>query len=380
MELEGTVIETGVDRLVKIVKDRGRIALADAAVELGVSQAVIQEWMNFLEDEGIISVEYKLTKPYLVERKLTKKEVESKAEEFASKKDVFVRKAEVSLNFIEKQEWELKKIKGEFDKLKNELGMQLDDVRDELGELERYQQLKQNIQNQVEEQKNDTKLKMDELIRQITIEQKRYRDLVTDVRKEHDELIREKLEAKSIEESEKIFNKRLADLKAMISLIEKKVSDEDEAIKNSESHIERLSNLVEDIKYNVEEEKSKIDPLIEKSREQEKKFFELQSQIIKKIAENQKNAANVKEITDKVNAFFEKKLAVVNLVDRINKDRDELEKNLIELIKKAKAFQLAAKGRDVSRDMTELGKKFEEVDKKKVVFEEELKKLTSFFK
>ena len=79
MEIASSLIETGVDKLVNLVKERGRIALADAAKELGVSATVIQEWVDFLEEEGIISVEYKMTKPYLVERKLTKKEVEVNA-------------------------------------------------------------------------------------------------------------------------------------------------------------------------------------------------------------------------------------------------------------------------------------------------------------
>ena len=137
MDIEGSVIETGVDKLVKIIKERGKIALSDAAKELGVSTTVIQEWVDFLEDEGIISVEYRMTKPFLVDRKLTKKEIESKAKEFENKKDVFVRKAEVNLSFLEKQAGELKSIKGEFDRLKNELGMQLDTVRNDLNELEK---------------------------------------------------------------------------------------------------------------------------------------------------------------------------------------------------------------------------------------------------
>src|SRR3989338_5380932 len=136
MDIESSVIETGVDKLVKIVKERGKIALADAAKELGVSTTVIQEWVDFLEEEGIISVEYKLTKPYLVERKLTKKEVEEKAKEFTNKKDVFVRKAEVNLSFLEKQAAELKKAKDEFDRLKNELGLDVGSLKDELKELE----------------------------------------------------------------------------------------------------------------------------------------------------------------------------------------------------------------------------------------------------
>ncbi|MBI2652981.1 hypothetical protein HYX00_05945 [Candidatus Woesearchaeota archaeon] len=379
-DLQSSVIETGVDKLVNIIKERGRIALADAAKELGVSTTVVQEWVDFLEDEGIISVEYKLTKPYLVDRKLTKKEVETKAKEFESKKDVFVRKAEVSLSFIEKQAEELKKVKNEFDKLKQELGLELDTVRGDLKELERYQQLKEELKKQVEEQKNEAKLKIEELTKQVLREQKKYQELIADIKREKKELTKEKSEAESIEESERILNKRLAELKGMISIIEKRILDEDTSIKNSEGHIEKLTALIGDVKQRVDEEKSVIDPLVEKSKEQERKVFELQEKILKKLSQKQKSVANVKGMTKKVEDFFKKKLAVINLVDKVNKDRDELEKSLIELIKKAKSFQLSSKSGDVGKQMTDLEKKFTEVDKKKTEFEAELKEFSSFFR
>ena len=380
MGLQGSVIETGVDKLVNLVKQRGKIALADAAVELGLSTSIIQEWVNFLEDEGIISVEYRLTKPFLVERKLTKKEVDDKAKDFSSKKDIFVRKAEVSLSFLQQQERELKKIKDEFDKMKSELGIELDAVRDELKDLERFQQLKQEMQRQIEEQKNDSKMKTGELIRQIITEQKKYQELVSDVKKERQELDREKSEAMSIEESEKMLNKKLVDLKNMISLIEKRVYEEDTTIKNSESHIERLKSLIDEIRIRAENEKSAIEPLIEKSREQERKMLFLQDEIIKRVSQSKKDISNAKDATIKVNNFLNKKLEMINLVDKVNNDRDVLEKSLLELIKKAKAFQLTSKGGDVGKDMAELEKKFVDLDKKKTIFEGELKKLTSFFK
>src|SRR3989338_2459692 len=348
MEIASSLIETGVDKLVNLVKERGRIALADAAKELGVSATVIQEWVDFLEEEGIISVEYKMTKPYLVERKLTKKEVEVKAKEFAGKKDVFVRKAEVSLNFLAKQADELKKAKSEFDRLKHELGFELDTVREDLKELERYQQLKEELQKQVEEQKNDAKLKIGELTQQVQKEQKKYQELSANIGREKEELSKEKAEAM--------------------------------AIKNSELHIEKLNMMIEDIRQRVEEEKSIIDPLIERSKEQEKKVLELQDKIIKKIAQKQKSVSNVKNVTKKVEEFFNKKLAVMNLVDKANKDRDELEKSLIELIKKAKSFQLTAKSGDVGKQMIELEKKFNDVGRKKTEFDAELKQFTSYFK
>ena len=108
-----SIIETGVDRLVRLVKERGKIAMQDAAKQLGLSKTVIEEWADFLEEEGIISLEHSLTKSYLIERKLTKKEVEVKAKEFSGKKDVFVRKAEVTTSFLEKEADKFKDVKND---------------------------------------------------------------------------------------------------------------------------------------------------------------------------------------------------------------------------------------------------------------------------
>ena len=379
MEIESNIIETGVDRLVNLVKERGRIALTDAARELGVSTTVIQEWVDFLEDEGIISVEYKLTKPFLVERKLTKKEVEKKAKEFSSKKDVFVRKAEVSLSFLEKQAEDLKKVKDEFDKLKNELGFDLDAVKSELAELEKYQQTKEELRTQIEEQRKETKMKMEEFAKQIFGEQKKYFELVADIKKERDELAKESTTTKSLEETEKMLNKRLQELKSMTNEIEKKLIGETQLIKDSELHVQRLNQLMDNVRQRVEQEKAVIGPLVEKSREQEKKVMELQDIILKKIQENEKNATAAKNITQKFKSLFEKKLSSLDLLYKVNKDRDELEIGLMELIKKAKGFELTMKKGNAGNEMVELEKRFNDVDKKKNVFEEELKKLISVF-
>jgi chromosome segregation ATPase len=204
--------------------------------------------------------------------------------------------------------------------------------------------------------------------------------VVSYVEKERAELGKERAEAKSIGESEKLLNKRLVELKGMMNAIEKRVGDEDASIKNSELHIERLNALINQVKQHVEEEKLVIEPLVERSKEQEKKILELQDRIVKKISQKQKSISNVKEVTNKVRNFLDKKLAVVNLVDKINKDRDELEKTLIELIKKAKSFQLSARSGDVGKEMLDLEKKFDEVDKKRSQFASELKELTSFTK
>ena len=85
-------IETGVDKLVHLIEHKKRITVEDAAKSVGVSAIVIEEWADFLEEQGIISIEYKFAKTFLVERKLTKREVEKKTKEFHNTKEAFIRK------------------------------------------------------------------------------------------------------------------------------------------------------------------------------------------------------------------------------------------------------------------------------------------------
>src|SRR4030042_6942873 len=62
------VITTDVDDLVDLIKTKKEISMSDAAKQLKVSLATIEAWAGFLEEEGLISVKYKLTTPYLVEK------------------------------------------------------------------------------------------------------------------------------------------------------------------------------------------------------------------------------------------------------------------------------------------------------------------------
>ncbi|MBU0666718.1 MAG: hypothetical protein KKC26_05130 [Nanoarchaeota archaeon] len=148
-------IETGVDKLVSLVQSKKKIELEVAAKELGVSQEVVREWAEFLEEEGALSIEYSLSKLFLEEKKLSKKEVETKVKEYHSKKDSFVRKAETTLQTLEKETMEFEAIKEKFQDLKKKIGSQMDVVKVELEELKNYEDLKKNIDNDIQKQKQE---------------------------------------------------------------------------------------------------------------------------------------------------------------------------------------------------------------------------------
>lgn len=381
MVITTSIIETGVDRLVNLVKQRGMISVEDAAKELSVSYNTVEEWADFLEEEGIISLEYKFTKPFLVERKLSKKDIESKQKEFACKKDVFVRKAETTLSFLDKEAERLKNIKSEFDQLKNELGMEVESVKKELAQLDEYEKIKKDLDKKLNDQTGLTTQKIEEMNQQVSREQKRYKEIVQEIRQEENDLKKEQKQAKTIEEGEKELKKRLAGLKSLIGKLEFKLESEEIDIKGSEDHIGKLRALAEAIKKNVESEKGKISLILNQNREQEQRILDLQKQVLEKTKEKRKKTAGVNNISSKLKKFFSEKMRIFEIIDKIDKDRNEMEKNLAEVIKKAKSLELSSKtGKDISRQISELENKFNDVTKKKGIFEEELKELGTFLK
>jgi chromosome segregation ATPase len=380
MALTQSIIETGVDKLVDIINSKGRISSLDAAKELGVSNTVILEWADFLEEEGIISINYKFTKPYLIARKVAKKDTQLKAKEFTSKKDVFVRKAEVSLSFLEKESKKLSSLKDEFDKIKKDLGIDITHIKDELKDLERYEKLKLELDEKIEEQKNTSLSKLQEFTGHIADERNKYKKILTQIRDEEKSIQDDKKEARSLEESERIINKKLAELREVIKGIEKKAEKEEVDISNTKEHIKLLEALASKTESEVKKEKEKIEPIYQQSQDQTKKIEELQKIIINKLKSKEKEQKGRERASKKMKEFFKKKIGVIDLIEKVNSDRDALQKELIDLIKKAKSFQLTSKSSLLGDKILAMEKKFNEVDQKKKVFENEMKKLGSFFK
>ncbi|VVB58010.1 Chromosome partition protein Smc [Candidatus Anstonella stagnisolia] len=66
MALDDLLISTGVDALIRLVKEKKKIELPLAAKELSLPVSTVEEWARVLEGEGIIAIKYQLTKAILV--------------------------------------------------------------------------------------------------------------------------------------------------------------------------------------------------------------------------------------------------------------------------------------------------------------------------
>lgn len=375
-----SVIETGVDQLVALVKKQGRVSFQEAAKELGVSAEVIGEWADFLEDENIVSVEYKLTKPYLTERKISKKEVESKVKEFSKKKEIFVRKAEGTLSFLQREAENMSKVKTEFDRLKKELGIELDSVRKELDELEEYESEERELAKRVLQEKEQSRQRIQKSQAIISQEQKRFSQVVEQIRNQEKGLEKEKNLSKALEQKEQNLINQLEHIKDMVTEVEEKVVNEQSTVRKTRENINRLHATAEEIKNHIEEEKDILLPLVKKRKEQEETIKKIQELIIQKVMKTSKDVKSGKEASKKFKNFFGTKMKVAMTIDKLEEDRKILEKDLEGLVKKARAFQLTSKARDLGKEIKEMEGKFKEVERKKASFEDRLRKVNKMIK
>lgn len=382
------MIETGVDKLVELIKKAGRISVPDAAEKLGVSEDVVEEWADFLEEEGIISIEYKFATAYLQEKKLNNREIKEKEKEFERRKDVFVRKAEIVLKSLDKESTSFKTAEDQFKKIKNEIGSEVEHVRGEVEELEKLEELKKNLDADLIKQKHDYADKIIESQNTMKKEQEKYRDIVKEIVVEEKNVRKniknEECDINKLQGKEKLIAKKLENFKIMISKIEDRAKEDSQLIYNERNHIDNLKNLAKQVEEEIEEEQKKARALAEESKAREKDIIKSRSGILEKLKEKKYaigfDVKKGKEISKKFEEFFNKKLNVYKMMSDLEHQKHDLQIELNQLIKRAQAFAASSKSGDVKGYAKELDKKFSEINKKKSEYESDIEKITSLLR
>ncbi len=59
------MLKTNVDKILELLKQKKSLAVADIATAIGTSPENVQKTGEYLEEEGILKIEYKFMKPYL---------------------------------------------------------------------------------------------------------------------------------------------------------------------------------------------------------------------------------------------------------------------------------------------------------------------------
>jgi chromosome segregation ATPase len=373
-------IETGVDKLVKLVAKEKKIELGAAAKELGVAAAVVQEWADFLEQEGLIDLQYSLSKTFIVEKRLTKTEVEKKGKEYEAKKEAFTRKVDTTLKQLENETEDFESIKTQYYALKDQIGDEIDAVKDEIEQLRHYEELKKSIDQDILKQKVEYQKTLDDVHTRILSEEKRYTKILEEMGQESSKLKAERNEFLDIKREEEELVKRIDALQEILKSVSSRLNTQTQSVSAHEERLTRLRSLAENLQKELAEKKTKeIEPLLRISKDQEQRILRIQDEIVSKVKQRRDSMQSFQgqsdEIAKRFEAFFQKRAKTETTIKDLEKSKQEMKEELNDLIRKAKAFDLAAKGADTNAHIRGLETKFQEFDKKKSVFAQKLEKL-----
>lgn len=115
MEFDDLLITTGVDALVKLVKQNKKIELNECASLLNIDADTLEDWARVLEEEGIIRVEYRLAKIYLVWMEPTEEQIKEEKEKFKVEKTSLLQEIEKTRTVLPKEIEKVQELKESFD-------------------------------------------------------------------------------------------------------------------------------------------------------------------------------------------------------------------------------------------------------------------------
>ncbi len=121
MEFDELLITTGVDALVRLVKEKQRIDIEEVSKILNIPVDQIEEWGRVLEEQGIIKIDYRLTKVYFNWISPTEEELSRETTSFYEKKSDISREIDDLKKNFEPEKEELTKLRGSFEDLYKKL-------------------------------------------------------------------------------------------------------------------------------------------------------------------------------------------------------------------------------------------------------------------
>jgi len=377
-------IETGVDKLISLIDTKKKISLSEAAKELGVPKMVLEEWVNFLEEKELISVEYKLATPYLIKREMTKKEAEKKTKEFIERKEGFIRKVDTAIVSIENEREFLDKVKEEFDELTKKGEISVKNVEGDLIVLERYQKIKNELDKDILKQQKEFQDSINTLNSKLLEKSKKYEDYTSKIRDFEIMLYQDKTRIGDIAKSEEHLKSNINQIAEALDMIHDEIKNQDSQIDSDEHEIEKLKKEADRVKEELIAGTKEIKNLIEKSKKQENDISVKQQEILKKVLAKSKeidlSVESTKKIRERFDQFFKRKTEINNLINKITEEVSELEKYLEELKSDVKILEVSAKNAPIKNHIIEVEQKFKQAKEREESFKKELKRLVDLVK
>ena len=377
-----SVIETGVDKLVKLVSDRKKISVKEAAKELGVSVSSIEEWADFLEEEGIISIQTQFATVYLVEKKIGKKELKEKVKAVKGEKEDFMRRVESSINALQRDHEEIKLIDSEFRKIRSLLEDNFSKLSKKLEKLEDFRKSHREMEMKRKEIEQSYEKKINDLERKLKDDHKEYEKIIASVEAELERIGDEKKHLDQMKASEKELEGKVSEINQMISQVKSEIDKGNRQLDIDEERLKKSEESAKKIKDHIQASSKELDSVADQVKGSHKELRSMEQEFIKDVeslgrGDLQKIGPykESQELIKKFRTFFTSTKQVEELILNAEKEEDELREHFEALLKKAQAFSVMTSAPDVKKDLDSLRKELLAIESRKTLLGTQLKKL-----
>jgi chromosome segregation ATPase len=380
-----TSIKTGADKLVELISEKKKVAVDVAAKELGVGKDVVQEWAEFLEEEGVVSLDYSFSKTWIIERKITKDDVIRGAAEISSEKEALVRRIDVAITSLQRDTTGFEDIRKEFAKIQSHIRTEIDTVKEQLSSLEKYDALRKNLDKDVSKQKDAYSELIKSAQEKIKIESEKYEDLkslISKERKNLEQYSQKMLELRKLrtdyERTINTLNESLEHINDVLKDYGKRFQESDKIINNYKTALDRLEKELSDRKTGIFA--GKLEDLKSEDEKLVKKQLEIEEHVRKAVNSVQAFIGVNDKVHKSFDGYFSKNISTEKLISEIENDKTDMTKELESMKSKVLEFTIMTSNPEIKSQLKELDDKLKSFERKKLSLRYKIEKLISLIK
>ncbi len=381
----GTNIQTGVDRLVELVSEKKKVSVDDAAKKLGVGKDVVQEWAEFLEEEGLVTLEYSFSKTFIVEKKISRDDVLGSAKEVSSEKEALARKIDVAISSLQDETAGFEDIRKQFTNIQSHIKEEINVVKSQLTQLERYDSLRKNLDKDVEKQRETYNSFAKEAQDKLKLESQKYDELKSMIERERKNLEQYSQKLEDLRKLRGDYDRTINSLKESLKNMDGVMSDYKNRFENSSKVIENYKKELNSLSEDLSDKKNSLltKKLMDLRASEDKLFknqLEMEEEIKSKVGAIKSYAGIGDKVHKSVGGFFSKNIETEKMILEIEKDKTDLSKDLEVLKRKVLAFTLMTGHASIKSELKDLEHSLASYEHKKLSIKYKIEKLLGIIK
>ncbi len=330
------LLSTPIDKLIELVKEEQSVPLEYAASKIGEDVKTVEEWASVLEEQGIITIDYKLSKVILRWNAPTKQEFEKRKADYLLKKREVQEAIKSFGKEVERESEELKRILLSLSKFKSDYGEKLNTFKEILEELKKREELSDKKYRELSDKVESLLARSESITDRISLLQMNLNRVAEelksyDIDEKYQRILKEKENVKKMIEAMERTKSELESIRTNILSILGEMGDVKEVIKEVNTAYEFIKNFDERLKQLEEQLKSvkELRSLFKNIDVKIKSYFMQIDEIKEKLSNL---SGNFDEIKEKLKELEEERNDLKEEIETLEISLNEIKSNASALL------------------------------------------------